>query len=164
MAGIADQSHTSPSQCRQGVEIEEPVADLPFDRGARDEPPEILWEARQGRLGDGFEKLSTPLIGILWQGLIQEHSPVALTLILPGITLDATIDLARESGLPLEMRPITEAEVRDADEVWLSSSTKEVLPVTMLDGKPVGHGEGAGKPGPMLAKMRAAYQAAKAAL
>jgi len=91
-------------------------------------------------------------------------SPQKDNLILPGITLDATIDLARESGLPLEMRPITEAEVRDADEVWLSSSTKEVLPVTQLDGKPVGHGDGAGKPGPMLARMRAAYQAAKAAL
>jgi D-alanine transaminase len=91
-------------------------------------------------------------------------SPQKDHLILPGITLDASIDLARETGLPLEMRPITEAEVRAADEVWLSSSTKEVLPVTLLDGKPVGHGEGAGKPGPMLAKMRAAYQAAKAAL
>ena len=91
-------------------------------------------------------------------------SPQKDNLILPGITLDATIDLARESGLPLEMRPITEAEVRNADEVWLSSSTKEVLPVTLLDGKPVGHGDGVGKPGPMLAKMRAAYQAAKAAL
>ena len=54
--------------------------------------------------------------------------------------------------------------MRNADEVWLSSSTKEVLPVTLLDGKPVGHGDGVGKPGPMLAKMRAAYQAAKAAL
>ena len=91
-------------------------------------------------------------------------SPQKDNLILPGITLDATIDLARESGLPLEMRPITEAEVRGADEVWLSSSTKEVLPVTILDGKPVGHGDAAGKPGPMMAKMRAAYQAAKAAL
>jgi D-alanine transaminase len=91
-------------------------------------------------------------------------SPQKDNLILPGITLDATIDLARESGLPLEMRSITEAEVRNADEVWLSSATKEVLPVTLLDGKPVGHGDGAGRPGPMLAKMRAAYQAAKAAL
>jgi D-alanine transaminase len=99
---------------------------------------------------------------IVKDGIIA--SPQKDNLILPGITLDATIDLARESGLPLEMRPITEAEVRNADELWLSSSTKEVLPVTLLDGKPVGHGDGAGKPGPMLAKMRAAYQAAKAAL
>jgi len=99
---------------------------------------------------------------IVKDGIIA--SPQKDNLILPGITLDATIDLARESGLPLEMRSITEAEVRNADEVWLSSATKEVLPVTLLDGKPVGHGDGAGKPGPMLAKMRAAYQAAKAAL
>ena len=91
-------------------------------------------------------------------------SPQKDHLILPGITLDATIDLARETGLPLEMRAITEAEVRCADELWLSSSTKEVLAITTLDGKPVGHGAGAGKPGLMFAKMRAAYQAAKAAL
>ncbi len=91
-------------------------------------------------------------------------SPLKDNLVLPGITLDAAIDLARETGLPLEMRRITEAEVRDADELWLSSSTKEVLPITTLDGKPVGHGDQAGKPGPMFAKMRAAYQAAKAAL
>jgi D-alanine transaminase len=91
-------------------------------------------------------------------------SPQKDHLILGGITLDATIDLAREAGLPLDMRAITEAEVRDADEVWLSSSTKEVLAVTTLDGKPVGHGALAGRPGPMFARMRAAYQAAKAAL
>ena len=91
-------------------------------------------------------------------------SPLKDHLVLPGITLDAAIDLARESGLPLEMRRISQAEVRDADELWLSSSTKEVLPITVLDGKPVGHGAQAGKPGPMFEKMRAAYQTAKAAL
>ena len=91
-------------------------------------------------------------------------SPQKDNLILGGITLDASIDLARANGMPLEMRPITEAEVWDADELWLSSATKEVLPITRLDGKPVGHGAGAGKPGPMFVKMRAAYQAAKAAL
>ena len=91
-------------------------------------------------------------------------SPQKDNLMLGGITLDATIDLARAKGMPLEMRPITEAQTRDADELWLSSATKEVLAIVSLDGKPVGHAAGAGKPGPLFMKMRAAYQAAKAAL
>ena len=56
--------------------------------------------------------------------------------------------------------PDLEAEVRSADEVWLSSSTKEVLAVTTLDGKPVGNG----KPGPMFRKMHALYQDYKSRL
>lgn len=113
---------------------------------------------RDGHLSEA----SASNVLIVKNGVIA--SPLKDHLILPGITLDATIDLAREAGLPLELRAITEAEVRDADEVWLSSSTKEVLAVTTLDGRPVGHGAGAGRPGPMFARMRAAYQAAKAAL
>ena len=78
--------------------------------------------------------------------------------ILPGITLDLVLDLAREAKLPLEIRPVTERELREADEIWVSSSTKEVLPVTTLDGKPVADG----KPGPMYARMHGLYQAHKA--
>ena len=78
--------------------------------------------------------------------------------ILPGITLDLVLDLAREAALPVEVRPVTERELREADEIWVSSSTKEVLPVTALDGKPVGDG----KPGPMYARMHGLYQEHKA--
>ena len=60
----------------------------------------------------------------------------------------------------LEIRPVTQAEVRAADEIWLSSSTKEVLAVTTLDGEPVG----AGKPGPVFRRMHALYQEYKAKL
>jgi len=60
----------------------------------------------------------------------------------------------------LEIRPITEAQLHSADEVWLSSSTKEVLAVTRLDGKPVG----TGKPGPVFQRMHALYQDYKAKL
>ena len=80
--------------------------------------------------------------------------------ILPGITLDLVLDLARAAKLPLEIRPIAEGELREADEIWVSSSTKEVLPVTTLDGKPVGDG----KPGPMYAQMYRLYQEHKAQL
>ena len=59
------------------------------------------------------------------------------------------------------LRPIAESEVVAADEIMLSSATKEVLPVTSLDGQPVGHGALRGKPGPVYAKLYAAYQRAK---
>jgi D-alanine transaminase len=85
-------------------------------------------------------------------------TPPKTNFILPGITYDVVIELARANGVPLEIRQVSEAEVRDADELWLTSSTKEVLPISTLDGKPVGHGKGAGKPGPLAARMYRLYQ------
>ncbi len=81
-------------------------------------------------------------------------TPPKTNFILPGITYDVVIELARANRLPLEIRQVSEAEVRDADELWLTSSTKEVLPISTLDGKPVG----AGKPGPLAARMNQLYQ------
>ena len=81
-------------------------------------------------------------------------------LILLGITYDLLTKLAKEGAIKLEIRPIPEAELRSADEVWLSSSTKEVLAVTTLDGKPVGNG----KPGPVFKRMHALFQDYKAKL
>lgn len=81
-------------------------------------------------------------------------------LILLGITYDLLTKLAAEGAVKLEVRPIPEAELRGADEVWLSSSTKEVLAVTTLDGKPVG----GGKPGPVFRRMHALFQDYKAKL
>ena len=80
--------------------------------------------------------------------------------ILLGITYELLTELAREGRLDFAIRPIPEAEVRAADEIWLSSSTKEVLAVTTLDGKPVG----AGVPGPVFRRMHALFQAYKAKL
>jgi D-alanine transaminase len=79
--------------------------------------------------------------------------------ILPGITYDVAFELAREGGLPIEMRPVPKDEALAADEMWLSSSTKEVLAVTSLDGRPFA----GGKPGPMFRKVHALFQASKAA-
>jgi D-alanine transaminase len=81
-------------------------------------------------------------------------------LILLGITYELLVRLAEEGSLRLEIRPVTEQELRAADEVWLSSSTKEVLAVTTLDGKPVG----SGKPGPVFGRMHSLYQEHKAKL
>jgi D-alanine transaminase len=84
-------------------------------------------------------------------------APRRSTEILPGITCDASYDLAREHGLALELRQVPEAELRSADELWLSSSGREVLPITRLDGRPVGSGE----PGPLYRRMQAWFQAEK---
>jgi len=81
-------------------------------------------------------------------------SPPKSKLILPGITYDVVVELAQGAGLPLEFRNVGEAEVRGADEIWVTSSSKEVLAIVQLDGKPVG----SGKPGPLFSNMYRLYQ------
>jgi D-alanine transaminase len=84
-------------------------------------------------------------------------APPKDNLILPGITYDATWELARDGGLPIEVRPVAKAEALAADEMWLSSSTKEVLAVTTVDGRPFA----SGKPGPVYREMYRLFQASK---
>jgi D-alanine transaminase len=81
--------------------------------------------------------------------------------VLEGIRYDLLRELCEEVGIAYNLRPISEADVRAADEVLLSSATKEVLPVTKIDGEPVGHGALRGKPGPVYARLHEAYQRAK---
>jgi len=69
--------------------------------------------------------------------------------------------LCEECGIAYNLRPIAEGEVNAADEILLSSATKEILPVTTLDGEAVGHGALRGKPGPVYARLYEAYQRAK---
>jgi D-alanine transaminase len=78
-------------------------------------------------------------------------------LVLEGIRFGLLESLCREAGVPFELRRIPRAEVLDADEVLLSSATKEVIAVTQLDGRPVGNG----RPGPIYDKLYAGYQRAK---
>jgi D-alanine transaminase len=73
---------------------------------------------------------------------------------LPGITYDVILEIASANHIPHEVRRIAATEVFRADELLLTSSTKEVLPITTLDGKPVGNG----KPGAMFAKLHKLYQ------
>ena len=77
---------------------------------------------------------------------------------LPGITYDLVLELAAANGIPLQVGKFAEARIRAADELWLTSSTKEVLPITRFDGQPVG----TGKPGAVFWKMHALYQDYKA--
>jgi D-alanine transaminase len=108
-------------------------------------------------LRDGFlTEGSSSNIFVIKGGMIL--TPPKSHLILPGITYDVIIELALANKLPLETRPVSESEVRSAEELWLSSSSKEVLPITTLDGKPVGNG----KPGPVYRRMATIFDAAKA--
>lgn len=81
--------------------------------------------------------------------------------VLEGIRYDLLRDLCEECGIAYHLRPISEEEVLTADEVLLSSATKEVLPVTQIDHQPVGHGSLRGRPGPVYAKLHEAYERAK---
>lgn len=75
-------------------------------------------------------------------------------LILPGVTRDLVLELARAHGVPCAEAAVSESALRAADEIWMTSSTKEILAITRLDGKPVGNG----KPGPMHARLLALYK------
>ncbi|MGE4448620.1 MAG: D-amino acid aminotransferase [Azospira sp.] len=81
-------------------------------------------------------------------------APPKSNLILPGVTYDVVLELAAANGIPTQVRPVAEAELRGADEVWVTSSTKEVLPITRIDDAPVADG----RPGPLAARMNALYQ------
>ena len=81
--------------------------------------------------------------------------------VLEGIRVELLHELCEEEGIAYNLKPISEADVLSADEVILSSATKEVLAVTRLDGEPVGHGALRGKPGPVYSRLYEAYQRAK---
>ena len=78
-------------------------------------------------------------------------------LVLEGIRYDLIEDICRDQGIGFELRRISRDEVMNADELFLSSATKEVLAITTLDGQPIGHGV----PGPVYTKIFAGYQLAK---
>jgi D-alanine transaminase len=102
---------------------------------------------------DGFVKEgSASNIFVVKDGVLL--TPPKSNLMLPGITYDVVLELAALHEVPTEIREISETELRTADEVWMTSSTKEVLPITTLDGQPVG----AGVPGPFGERMWQWYQ------
>jgi len=84
-------------------------------------------------------------------------TPPNSTRMLPGTSRIIVEELADELGIPRRDQPISEAELRGADEIWLAAATREVQPVTRLDGKPVG----SGVPGPLWRRVYDAWQRLK---
>lgn len=87
-------------------------------------------------------------------------TPPKSTALLPGITRDLVIELAQEAGLAVVERDVSVAEARAAAELWLTSSTREVVPVTRLDGAIVG----SGRPGPLWQRIDECYRRYKETL
>lgn len=80
--------------------------------------------------------------------------------LLPGVTRDLVLELAKEDGIPFTQASISMSDLEQADEIWLTSSTREVGAVVRLNGNNVGDG----KPGPMWHRMYTLFQACKARL
>jgi D-alanine transaminase len=103
---------------------------------------------RAGHLTEG----SSSAVHVVMAGQIvapqQSHE------ILPGTTRSVVEELAARAGVAHHARPVSEAELRAADEVWLSSAAREILPVTSLDGAPIG----SGVPGPVFRRVYDALQ------
>jgi len=107
---------------------------------------------------DGFlSEAAASNVWVVKNGVVM--GPPKDNLVLEGIRFGLFERICQTEGIPFELRPISRDEVLGADELLLSSATKEVLPITLLDGRPVG----SGKPGPVYARMYAGYQAIKAA-
>lgn len=102
--------------------------------------------------GDLLTEASASNVLMVKNGVII--TPPKNNLILPGITLDVVFDVVARGQLPLEVREVTAAEVRSADELWVSSSSKEILAITNLDGQPIGEG----RPGPVFRRAWQIYQ------
>jgi D-alanine transaminase len=102
---------------------------------------------------DGYlTEASASNVFVVKNGLLL--APPKNHLVLPGITYDVVLELARTGQVRHEVREIPEQEVRSAEEIWITSSTKEVLAVTTLDGRPVG----TGKPGAVFRAVHGLYQ------
>ncbi|MES2415705.1 MAG: D-amino acid aminotransferase [Pseudomonadota bacterium] len=111
--------------------------------------------------GDYLSEAAASNVWVVKGGKVM--GPPKDKLVLEGIRYGLMEDMCSSAGIPFELRRITRAEVLAADELLLSSATKEVLPVTLLDGQPVGNGLEKGKPGPIYKSLYSAYQAAKKA-
>jgi len=110
-------------------------------------------------LKDGqLREASSSAVHIVIGGVIL--SPPRSQAILPGTTRSAMEEVAGGAGLTYRSAPVSEQQLRSADEIWISAATREVQPVTQLDGKLVG----TGKPGPVWRRIHSAWQSYKQSL
>jgi len=106
------------------------------------------------RQGQALEGTASNLFIVL-EGLLI--TPPDSEKILPGVTRDLVLELARDANIPYAQASISEEDLKKATEIWLTSSTREISPVVELDGEPVGDG----KPGEHWRYIDQLYQAAK---
>ena len=95
---------------------------------------------------------SSSAVHVVIDGVIV--SPPRSRQILPGTTRSAMEEVATTAGITYTSAPVSEKQLRAADEIWISAATREVQPVTKLDGKPVG----TGKPGPVWQRVYEQWQ------
>jgi len=110
-----------------------------------------LWIAkREAEERGAFEALLRNPAGLLAEGassnvfLVKGKvlvTPDLASGILDGVTRECLLRLAPRAGVPVEERPVRVEEIFEADEVFLASTLKEVVPVVEVDGRPVGRGE-----------------------
>lgn len=104
-------------------------------------------------LRDGeLMEASSSAVHVVLGGVVV--SPPNSRKILPGTTRSAMEEVATRAGIPYKAAPVSEQQLRAADEIWISAATREVQPVTKLDGKPVG----TGKPGPLWQRIHEQWQ------
>ncbi|UCD68050.1 MAG: D-amino acid aminotransferase [Betaproteobacteria bacterium] len=107
---------------------------------------------RDGMLTEG----AASNVFVVNQGVLL--APPKSNLMLPGITYEVVLELAQANDVPFDVRNISESELLGAEEIWITSSSREILPVTTLNGVAVG----SGRPGPVFRRMRELYQDHKA--
>lgn len=105
--------------------------------------------------GDHLSEAAASNVWVVKGGVVM--GPRKDNHVLEGIRYDLIAEICKAQDIPYQLKDIERADVLNADELLLSSATKEVLAITQLDGNPVGGGE----PGPIYAQLYAGYQAAK---
>jgi D-alanine transaminase len=95
---------------------------------------------------------SSSAVHVVIEGEIR--TPPRSRKILPGTTRTVMEEMAERVGVPCRSVPVSEVELRAADEIWISAATREVQPVTTLDGRPVG----TGKPGALWRRVYDEFQ------
>ena len=149
--GIAVVTHTDERWLHGDIKSTSLLANVLMKQFAVDHGAAETVMLRDGHLTEGS---STNVFVVHGDTIV---APAKSNLMLPGITYDAVLAIAQARGARIELRPVPAAELRLADEVWLSSSGREVLPIVSIDGAAVGRGV----PGPMHARMLAWFQDAK---
>ncbi len=146
--GIAVKTLVDQRWARRDIKSVSLLPQVLAKRDAKAEGCDEAWMIEDGHVSEGAS--STAYI-VTHDGKIV--SPANSQRTLPGCTRQALVQLAEEGGLTLEQRRFTVEEALGAAEAFITSASTFVMPVTRIDGKPVGDG----KPGPVVTRLREIY-------